>query len=245
MDNDFYENKTKRSKKREQKNQNVMTKVIAVQLVLSLMVSGLLFVVCKTETKLSQSIKSLYTEISKNDIAVSTILGVFKNVVKQTFAPMDIDETASGETIEESGEKADFSPVFLTVKITSPIEKRDVSSYFGYRVSPITHKYSLHKGIDIPANEKTEIYAVYDGVVEKAEYNTINGNYIVIKHSESLKTTYNHCKKLFVEEGEIVKKGQKIALVGATGYATGNHLHFEIIVDDKYINPMWVLEYGF
>ncbi len=245
MDNDFYENKSTRSKKREQKKQNVMTKVIAVQLVLSLIVSGLLFVVCKTESNLSQNIKSFYTEISKNDIAVSTILGVFKNVVKQTFAPMVVEEAASGETTEESGEKADFSPVFLTVKITSPIEKEYISSYFGYRVSPITQKYSLHKGIDIPANDKTEIYAVYNGVVEKAEYNSINGNYIVIKHSQSLKTTYNHCKKMFVKEGEIVKKGEKIALVGATGYATGNHLHFEMIVNDKYINPLWVLDYGF
>lgn len=243
MDNDFYEKSLTRNKKREQKKQNVMTKVIIVQLVLSLIVSGIMFAVCKTDSNLSKNIKSFYTEVSKTDIAVSTILGAFKNVVKQTFAPTIIEETALGETTEDSGEKADFSPVFLTIKIARPIEKGYISSHFGYRVSPITHKYSLHKGIDIPANENTKIYAVYDGVVEKAEYNSVNGNYIVIKHSDSLKTTYNHCNKLFVQKGDRVKKGECIALVGATGYATGNHLHFEMILNDKYINPLWVLDY--
>ncbi|MBQ4572500.1 MAG: M23 family metallopeptidase [Clostridia bacterium] len=244
MDNDFYERSSTRNKKREQKKQNVMTKVIVVQLVLSLVVSGIMFAVCKTDSNLSKNIKSFYTEISKTDIAVSTILGVFKNVAKQTFAPTIIEETASGETTEDSGEKADFSPVFLTVNIAKPIEKGYISSHFGYRVSPITKEYSLHKGIDIPANANSKIYAVYDGVVEKAEYNSINGNYIIIKHSDSLKTTYNHCNKLLVQKGDKVKKGECIALVGETGYATGNHLHFELIINDKYVNPTWVLDYG-
>ncbi len=243
MDNDFYERSSTRNKKREGKKQNVMTKVIVVQLVLSLMVSGIMFAVCKTDSNFSKNIKAFYTEISKTDIAVSTILDVFKNVAKQTFAPTIIEETASGETTEDSGEKADFSPVFLTVNIAKPIENSYISSNFGYRVSPITKKYSLHKGIDIPADENTEIYAVYDGVVEKAEYNSINGNYVVIKHSESLKTTYNHCNDLLVKKGDKVKKGELIAFVGATGYATGNHLHFEMILNDKYINPIWVLDY--
>lgn len=243
MDNDFYERSSTRNKKREQKKQNVMTKVIIVQLVLSLIVSGIMFAVCKTDSNLSQNIKSFYTEISKTDIAVSTILDVFKNVAKHTFAPTIIEDTASGETTKDSGEKADFSPVFLTIKIARPIEKGHISSYFGYRVSPITQKYSLHNGIDIPANENTKIYAVYDGIIEKAEYNSVNGNYIVIKHSGSLKTTYNHCNKLLVQKGDRVKKGECIALVGETGYATGNHLHFEMILNDKYINPLWVLDY--
>lgn len=244
MDNDFYERSSTRNKKREQKKQNVMTKVIVVQLVLSLMVSGIMFAVCKTDSNLSKNIKSFYTEMSKNDIAVSTILGVFKNVAKQTFAPTLQEETASGETTEDSGEKADFSPVFLTVNIAKPIEKGYISSYFGYRVSPITKKYSLHKGIDIPADANTEIFAVYDGVIKKAEYNSINGNYIIIKHSDSLITTYNHCNKLLVKNGDKVRKGECIALVGKTGCATGNHLHFEMILNDKYINPLWVLDYG-
>ncbi len=245
MDNDFYERSSTSNKKREQKKQNVMTKVIVVQLVLSLVVSGIIFVVCKTESNLSKNIKLFYTEISKTDIVVSTIIDVFKNVAKQTFAPTIIEETASGETTEESGEKADFSPVFLTVDITNPIEKGYISSYFGYRVSPITNKYSLHKGIDIPAEENTKIYTIYDGTVEIADYNSINGNYIVIKHSNTFKTTYNHCNKLFFKKGDKVKKGECIALVGATGYATGNHLHFELIINGKYINPVWVLDYDF
>ena len=243
MDNDFYKKDSIRNKKKENKKQNVMTRVIVVQLVLSLLVSGIIFAVCKSDSNLSSNIKAFYTEISKTDIAVSSILNVFKNVAKQTFAPI-ITEEAKGETTEDSGEKADFSPVFLTVKISKPIEDFEISSHFGYRVSPITNKYSLHKGIDIPAEENTEITAIYDGVVEKAEFNSINGNYIVIKHSESLKTTYNHCNELLVQKGDCVEKGECIALVGKTGYATGSHLHFEMILNNEYVNPLWVLDYG-
>lgn len=240
MDNNFYE--SKRRKKPENKK-NAMTMVITVQLVLSLFVSGLVFGVCKTDTNLSENIKSFYAEISKTDISVSTIFGTVKNVVKQTFSP-NLEGSAQGETSKAtSGEKAVFSPVFLTVKLQNPLDEGTVTSHFGYRVSPITGEYSLHRGLDISAPENTKIYSAYDGIVEKADYHYMNGNYIVIKHSETLKTTYNHCNKLLAKKGDTVKKGECIALVGETGYATGNHLHFEVILNGEHVNPFWVLSY--
>lgn len=262
MDNNFYEyRRESRPRRTEEKPKNIMTKIIAVQLVLSLLISGILFAVSRNDSDLSQGIKSFYAGICEKDMTVSQILDVFKNVAQVTFSPtaewekdfspnkddsteQTTDETAAGETTTtQTGEKADFSPVFLTVNFQNPIESNNITSLFGYRVSPITNEYSLHTGLDIVAPENTEIYSAYDGIVVKAENNEINGNYIVIKHSNALKTTYNHCNKLLVREGETVKKGEKIALVGATGYATGNHLHFEVILNGKYINPLWVLSY--
>ncbi len=242
MDNNFYNRNTERKRTTpKEKQKNAMTKVIVVQLVLSLAVSGILFAISKTDTSLSKSIKSFYSTICEKDIAVSSIMDVFKGVVKETFAPINNDEKAVGETKEDTGEKASFSPVFLTVNLEKPLKDGNVSSDFGYRVSPITNEYSLHKGIDIATDEKTKIYASYDGIVVKAEYHYINGNYIILNHSNSLKTTYNHCSKLLVKSGDKVKKGECIALVGDTGYATGSHLHFEVIVNGKYVNPLWVV----
>lgn len=246
MDNNFYEYRREPRPRKEEKLKNIMTKVVVIQLVLSLLISGFLFLICRNDGDLSKGIKNFYADVCEKDIAVSEILDVFKNVTKSAFAPSIIEEeteNGTGETTSKTGEKADFSPVFLTVNFQNPIEMGNITSNFGYRVSPITNEYSLHSGLDIAAPENTEIFAVYDGIVIKAEYNKINGNYVVIKHSEHLKTTYNHCNKLLVNEGEKVKKGEKIALVGATGYATGNHLHFEVLLNGKYLNPLWVLDY--
>lgn len=246
MDNNFYtERRERRRTSENQKPKSFMTRIIIIQLVLSLAVTGVLFLVCRTESNLSQNIKTFYSGISETDIAVSEIFGSLKNVVKETFSPSVETEEASGETETTTGEKAVFSPVFLTVNLENPIEDGNITSKFGYRVSPITNEYSLHSGLDIAAPENTKIYAAYDGVVEKAECNEINGNYIVIRHSDNLKTTYNHCNKLLVSKGETVKKGEVIALVGATGYATGNHLHFEVLLNGKYVNPLYVLNYDF
>ena len=242
MDNNFYDERRERRKPQE-KQSGFMTKIIINQFVLSLLITGVLFLVCRTDSNLSQNIKSFYQGISKTDIAVSEIFNSFKNVVQETFSPSV--EDATGETESTTGEKADFSPVFLTVNFTNPIKEGSITSKFGYRISPITNKYSLHSGLDIAAAENTEIHSAYDGVVIKAEYHEINGNYVVIEHSNTLKTTYNHCNKLLVKEGETVKKGEVIALVGATGYATGNHLHFEVLLNGKYINPLYVLSYDF
>ncbi len=250
MDNNIYEPVRERNRRKQPQNkQSFMTKVIAVQLVMSLLISGILFAVCRTDSNLSKNIKLFYSEICQTDIAVSTIFGTFKNVVKQTFAPTlpekeNVDKIAGETNDKSSGERAVFSPVFLTVNLQNPMKEGSITSHFGYRVSPITDKYSLHTGLDIAAPENSKIYSAYDGIVEKADNHKINGNYIVIKHSDTIKTTYNHCNKLLVQAGEEIKKGTCIALVGKTGYATGFHLHFEVLVNNKYINPVWVIDYG-
>ncbi|MBQ8767159.1 MAG: hypothetical protein IJZ16_10195 [Clostridia bacterium] len=88
MDNYFYDNKRKQSK---EKPQSPMTKVIVVQLVVSLLVSGVLFMVCKGETEFSDEVKALYNEKCQTDIAASTVIDVLKGVVKETFSPSIVE----------------------------------------------------------------------------------------------------------------------------------------------------------
>jgi murein DD-endopeptidase MepM/ murein hydrolase activator NlpD len=114
-----------------------------------------------------------------------------------------------------------------------------VSSPFGYRNHPITHKWSLHTGVDLAASGGTAIYAAQSGVVEVSTTNGGGfGYYIKIQHDNGLETMYAHCSKLLVKEGETVQRGQKIAEVGKTGSATGCHLHFEVIKNGQYVQPL-------
>jgi len=245
MDNNFNEySRVTHSRKKNENQKNPMMMVIVVQLVISLLISGLIFVISRNEGELHKGISEFYMGISETDLTPREIIDVFKKVAKATFAPIKDAETGEGETnTTPTGEKANFSPVYLTIKLQNPIKNGKITSKFGYRISPITKKYSLHSGLDIASPENSEIYSVYDGVVLVADENDVRGKYIVIEHSDCIVTTYNHCNELLVESGDKVKKGDTIALVGSTGWSTGPHLHFEIKLNDKYINPLWVLDY--
>ncbi len=115
-----------------------------------------------------------------------------------------------------------------------------VTSYFGYRVDPITGEQgSYHSGLDMGFPEGTEIHAVMSGVVLYSIKSTGSyGYYTSIDHGNGIVTLYAHCSKLLVTEGQIVSKGDVIAEVGSTGRSTGNHLHFTVIVDGEYENPL-------
>ena len=99
-----------------------------------------------------------------------------------------------------------------------------------------------HAGIDIGANEGTPIYASMNGTVEVASSEGEYGKHIDIVNDDVL-TRYAHCSKLLVKEGQKVKQGDKIAEVGSTGNSTGPHLHFEIRLEDRIINPDSILEF--
>lgn len=125
-----------------------------------------------------------------------------------------------------------------------PIESyKDISSQFGERIHPISGKLSFHKGIDIPAPQDTDILACDDGIVLFSGVMSGYGNVVKLKHFDGKITLYAHNNSNLVREGDIVKTGQVIAKVGTTGNSTGNHLHFETIVNDENINPIEVIKY--
>lgn len=119
-----------------------------------------------------------------------------------------------------------------------PLKSYVITSGFGEREDPFSGEEAIHGGIDLAADSGSEIYASLDGKVETAQYSSDYGNYIVLSHGLVYKTLYGHCQKLLVENGQQVKKGQLIALVGTTGRSTGPHLHFEISVAGKKVNPL-------
>jgi murein DD-endopeptidase MepM/ murein hydrolase activator NlpD len=115
------------------------------------------------------------------------------------------------------------------------------SSDFGYRVHPISGHRKMHKGIDIAAPTGTAIYAAASGTVHFSGVKRGFGNVVEIDHGFGYLSRYAHASKLLVAEGETIRRGQLIALVGSTGASTGAHLHFEVEVDSVHVDPMTFL----
>lgn len=115
-----------------------------------------------------------------------------------------------------------------------------ISGWFGYEPNPIGSGIRFHKALDIAAHRGTDIFAAAAGKVITAKYSSSYGNHVVILHDNGYSTLYAHASKLLVSVGDKVEQGTVIALVGTTGYSTGNHLHFEIIKPDgkTRVNPM-------
>jgi len=121
----------------------------------------------------------------------------------------------------------------------NPLAVMALTSRFGYRVHPIYRDVRFHFGIDLgSAPIGTNIYAFADGTVSRVGYNSINGHFFRIEHADGFETVYLHCHRIFVEEGDTVTKGQRVASVGNTGSSTGPHLHFEIRRHGVRLNPL-------
>jgi len=114
-----------------------------------------------------------------------------------------------------------------------------VSSYYGYRVHPISGEKNYHKGVDIGLPEGTEILAGQDGTVTFAGDGGDYGLVVVLDDGEGLVSKYAHCSALLVSAGQTVQAGDVIARVGNTGNSTGPHLHLEVIKDGQYLNPLY------
>jgi murein DD-endopeptidase MepM/ murein hydrolase activator NlpD len=113
-----------------------------------------------------------------------------------------------------------------------------ITSPFGERENPIFHTIERHSGIDLGAGEGTPICAADSGTVTLAGVKGGYGKCIIISHGNGLATLYGHQSKLLVSEGQAVRQGQVIGLVGSTGWSTGPHLHFEVRLDGECVNPM-------
>ena len=118
-----------------------------------------------------------------------------------------------------------------------PVENGYLSSTFGYRTDPFNGKQEFHSGIDFTAPIGTSITAVAPGVVTSSSLTNDYGNLIEINHGDRFETRYAHNKVNLVNVGDVVKKGQIIALVGSTGRSTAPHVHFEVYKNGRVVDP--------
>lgn len=118
-----------------------------------------------------------------------------------------------------------------------PIKKGWMSSRYGRRTDPFTGGADWHAGVDFAAKENSEIVSVAAGVVTWSADRHQYGQMVEINHGNGFVTRYGHCKELLVKAGDIVKKGQAIALVGSTGRSTGPHVHFEVHKNGRTVDP--------
>ena len=118
-----------------------------------------------------------------------------------------------------------------------------ITSYYGYRVNPVTGEYKLHKGIDYAGKYGDPIKASKSGVVEHSGWISGYGNTIILGHSNGVQTLYPHAQTLNVSVGDTVTQGDVIATVGSTGNSTGPHLHFEIRINGEAVDPLNYIPY--
>lgn len=119
----------------------------------------------------------------------------------------------------------------------APITEGYESSPFGMRIDPFTGELSFHPGIDFAGPEGEPVKAAAAGVVTWAGDRDGYGKMVEIDHGNGYSTIYGHSEKVLVHVGEMVKKGQEIALLGSTGRSTGPHVHFEVLYNGKPVNP--------
>ncbi|MDH5711638.1 MAG: M23 family metallopeptidase [Gammaproteobacteria bacterium] len=119
-----------------------------------------------------------------------------------------------------------------------PVNSGWTSSYFGKRTDPFTGKLEMHKGMDFAGREGSEVIAVSSGIVTWAGPRYGYGSLVEINHGHGYSTRYGHNSDILVKVGDTVEKGQAIALMGSTGRSTGPHVHFEVLLNDRQVDPI-------
>jgi len=130
----------------------------------------------------------------------------------------------------------DYLETIRTIPLGKPVGGR-ISSSFGKRTDPVNKKKGFHEGVDIKGKKGDKIRATASGKVIKAFKNGGYGNYVEIDHGNGYVTAFGHMQSYLVKKGEFVEQGQVIGQVGSSGRSTGPHLHYEILLNKKPINP--------
>ncbi len=137
-----------------------------------------------------------------------------------------------------------LNALLRSLPMVSPVDQYRVASAFGPRKDPITRKPAMHLGVDMSGYRKTPILAPAPGTVVFAGRNGNYGKSIVIDHGNGIRTRYGHLARILVKKGQRVEFGDMIARMGSTGRSTGTHLHYEIIVNGRPVDPMKFIKAG-
>lgn len=150
-------------------------------------------------------------------------------------------QDSASAPVQEEAAQQDSAPA---PKYCFPLENAEavVTDPFGSRTHPLTGQQTFHRGTDFAAMQGDCVLAVADGTVITSAYDEVFGNYILLEHADGMQTGYAHLQTLLVSEGQSVQQGQIIGLAGQTGWATGSHLHLEVLVDGEYVDPFEALQ---
>ncbi len=208
------------------------------------------------ESKAQQQAKKDEQEAAKQQqIAAQNELKVQEDELQKLINDLSLTEDeleAQEASLRQAASAADaeirkleqqMQPVISTVvsegSFAWPLPGRTtLSSLFGGRIHPITGKPNSHSGIDIPAPYGTSIRCAKSGVVTISARHSSYGNYVAVSHSDGTSTLYAHMSSRSVTVGQQVAQGQELGKVGSTGSSTGNHLHFEIRVNNVRVDPV-------
>ena len=130
------------------------------------------------------------------------------------------------------------------IPISPPLDYFTISSHFGKRRDPINKRWAMHNGLDMVGTRNTKIYSTGPGKVTFAGRKGRYGKLVEIDHGFGFKTRYGHLNKIFVKRGQKIKYRKKVGLMGTTGRSTGNHLHYEILLNGKNHNPWRIIKAG-
>lgn len=132
----------------------------------------------------------------------------------------------------------------MAIPSLRPVEGFRLTSNFGTRNDPFRRGRRMHNGLDMAGPYGTPIYATADGIVGRAQWVSGYGKYVEINHGGEIQTRYGHMSRIMVQPGARVARGQLIGRIGSTGRSTGNHLHYEVRISGRPVNPMPFLTSG-
>lgn len=185
-----------------------------------------------TETKLIASYDNSATSLPKENTSPN-MAGI-----EAAFISLADKIAAQKQVIKESMGPIESQLAYLMAKPSIMPVNAPITDGFGYRKNPFTSRGTeFHSGIDFAASYGTDVSATGDGIVMFSGWNAGYGRTVIISHGYGITTLYAHNSKLLVKQGDKVKKGQAIAKVGNTGRSTGTHLHYEVKVNGKSVNP--------
>ncbi len=167
-------------------------------------------------------------------------------VLIETFKKVDVItkkiyvQSKSFDTVIELAKNKE--KMIASIPAIQPVALKDftrISDYFGSRQDPFNGKLTMHHGMDFTGPEGSDIFATGDGVVVESGYSFYGyGNRVVIDHGYGYKTVYAHLQKILVDEGQKVKRGEVIGTLGNTGRSTGAHLHYEVKLNNRTVDPI-------
>ncbi len=165
-------------------------------------------------------------EVNENNAAEASADAQFRSLV-QSWKRLDSLEEAS-----------------IAIPSMQPVAEMRLTSSFGVRSDPFRGTQAMHAGLDIPGPVGTPIYATADGIVSRSQRAGAYGLLVEVNHGKGIQTRYAHLSKMLVEPNTRVRRGQLIGLMGSTGRSTGPHLHYEVRIDGRAVNPIPYIQAG-